>query len=66
MYVVHTGLHVTRRKQMNAITDHEGDPVWTGARIFDALQWLVDNEIYEARIDHGFRQLRIMLGTVPE
>lgn len=66
MYEVHTSVHLMRRKQTNVVLNDHKEPCWTGNRIFDALQYLVDNEIYTAKIVHEDRELRIMLGTVTE
>ena len=66
MFIIHTGLKHTRRKDLIAITDGDGRPRWTGYRIMDALMYLADNEIFTAQIRHEDRVLRIMLGTVSE
>ena len=66
MYIIHTGLHVTRRKQMNAITNGTGEPVWTGARIFDAFQWLVDNGVGQAILQHEERLLAVQIAPIPD
>lgn len=59
---IHTGVHITRRKQMNVITNEDGEPLWTGASIFKACRWCMDNDLFSVTMHHEDDVLRIMLG----
>ena len=58
---IHTGVHLTRRKQMNLVTDDAGEVQWTGASIFEACRWCLDNEHYSVEFHHGDEHIRVML-----
>ena len=66
MYVVHTGVHVTRRKQMNVVSDDAGDVCWTGASIYSAFEYLLDAEVYSFRIVHEGQAIRVCIGRVTD
>lgn len=59
---IHTSVHVTRRKQMNVITNAEGEPLWTGVSIFEACRWCLDNERYAVTMHKDGEQIRVLLG----
>ncbi len=63
---IHTSIHITRRKQMNVVTDDHGEPLWTGASIFDACRWCLDNEHYTVSMHKDGEYIRLMLGEPTE
>jgi len=60
---IHTGIHITRRKQMNIVVNSVGDPIWTGASIFQAMKYCLDNEHYAVTLHHEGDHIRLMLGN---
>lgn len=59
---IHTGLHITRRKQMNVVTNSDGEPQWTGNSIFKACRWCLDNEHFSVEMHHEGEKIRVILG----
>lgn len=59
---IHTGVHITRRKQMNIVTNDDGEPLWTGASIFAACRFCLDNEQYHVTLHHEDEHIRVILG----
>lgn len=64
MYHLHTDCHVMRRKTVNVITNDEGEPVFTGARTWDAFNWLLETGNFSFMLHHENKQMRVMLGNV--
>lgn len=58
---IHTGVHILRRKQVNIITNSAGEIYWTGASIFKACRWCLDNEHFSVTMWDGLEHIRVML-----
>lgn len=58
---IHTGVHLHRRKQVNIVTNDDGEPLWTGASIFKACRWCLDNEFFTVTMHHDDDHIRVML-----
>ena len=58
---IHTGVHLMRRKQVCLITIGEEPAIWTGASIFDACRWCLDNEYFSITMHHDDEYIRVML-----
>ena len=59
---IHTGVHITRRKQMNIVTNEDGEPLWTGASIYEACRYCMDNGDYDVTLHFVDVHIRLMLG----
>lgn len=66
MFTIHTDVKMTRRKTMCHVTDHNDDPVWSGGRFFDALEYLTDMEVWVCHVRHEGRCFKIMIGRVQQ
>jgi len=58
---IHTGIHITRRKNLNVVTDGEGEPIWTGGSIFKACRWCLDNEYKVVSLHLEGEVLRLLI-----
>lgn len=63
---IHTGVHILRRKQTNIITNGDGEIYWTGASIFKACRWCLDNEHYSVTMWDELESIRVMLAEPTE
>lgn len=61
MYELHADVEFSRRKRLHHITDNHGEPVWSGARIFDAFQWFLDNQRYTFELRQEGRTIRVRI-----
>ena len=64
MYTVHTDVKATRRKTMCHITDHDGEAIWSGGRVFDAFEQMAEIGQWAFEIAHEDKRLRVMIGRV--
>lgn len=62
MYTVHTDVKMTRRKTMCHITDDAGEVVWSGGRVFDAFEQMIETRQYSFELRHEDRTLRVIVG----
>ena len=62
MYTLHADVEFSRRKRLHHITDNLEDPVWSGAKIFDAFQWFLDNQRYTFELRQNGETIRVMIG----
>ena len=58
---IHTGVHLHRRKQVNVVTNEDGEPLWTGASIFKACDWCLENGHYSVTMYLEGEHIRVML-----
>ena len=58
---IHTGIHIMRRKQTNVVTNEDGEPLWTGASIFKACRFCMDNGHYSVTLHCDSEHIRVML-----
>lgn len=58
---IHTGVHITRRKQMNMVVNPKGITLWSGASIFKACRWCLDNGHYSVTMHNDGETIRVML-----
>jgi len=66
MYTIHTDVKMTRRKTLCHVTDHNEEPVWSGGRFYDALEFLLQKEVYVCHVRHEGRAIKVMIGRVKE
>lgn len=59
---IHTGVHLHRRKQVNIVTNEDGEPLWTGTSIFKACRWCLDNGHHLLTLHHDEKNVRVLLG----
>jgi len=61
---IHTGIHITRRKQLNVVTNEDGEPLWTGASIFQACRYCIENDHKTVTMHHEGERIAVILGEV--
>lgn len=64
MYTIFSDVKMTRRKTMCHVADNDGEVVFSGGKFFDALEYLLEVEVYTAEVHHEQRSIRIMLGRI--
>ena len=62
MYTVHTDVKMTRRKTMCHICDDTGDPIWSGGRIFEAFEQMIEIEQYHFNLTYDGKMIRVIIG----
>ena len=66
MYTIHTDVKMTRRKTLCHICDDEGDPIWSGGRIFDAFLQMAEMGQWCFFLQHEGQRLRVMIGLLTD
>lgn len=64
MYTIFSDVKMTRRKSMVHVADDAGEVVFSAGKFFDALEYLLEVEVYTAEVRHEKRRIRIMLGRI--
>jgi len=51
MYTIFTDVYTTRRQRLHHVEGHDGRLLWSGRQFVEALEWLLDQDIVEFRIE---------------
>ncbi len=65
MYQIIDGVQLTRKHRVCHVINEQGGLVWSGRNAGDAIEWMVENDMTEAKLVVGQNDYELKFGRFP-